>query len=341
MICSAPLAEASGIEGVFIGYWLGIDVGGTKLALALADEEGRLLARRRRPTEASRDAAADFSRIAADACALVAEAGGRLADVRCVGVSLPGPLDFERGALLDPPNLPGWAGVPVRDLLEASLGRPVHVENDANAAALAEWRHGAGRGAAHLVYLTMSTGVGAGLVLDGRLYRGCAGAAGEIGHAIVEWGGAPCGCGRRGCLEAYCGGAAWTRRLRAATPAASRVAALAGGHDEVRPEHVVAAAREGDAFARAELDRYNDYLARGLVNLVYTLAPERIVLGTIPSRAGEALCLAPVRERVRAALWPLLARGLSILPAALGDDLAYYAGVCVASEAERGSASEA
>jgi glucokinase len=223
----------------------------------------------------------------------------------------------------------------VRGILEEALGCRVHVENDANAAALAEWRHGAGRGASHLVYLTMSTGVGGGLVLDGRLYRGKAGSAGEVGHMTVEEGGDLCGCGRRGCLEAYCGGASWMQRLRALTPATSRVAALAGGRENARPEHVVAAAREGDDFAKTELDRYNRYLSRGLVNLAFALAPEVVILGTIPTAAGEALCLQPVREQVAADLWPILAEGLRIVPAALGDKLPYYAGVCVAEQGER------
>ena len=157
--------------------------------------------------------------------------------------------------------------MPLRRLLAGLLGRPVYVENDANAAALAEVRFGAGRGFQHVVYLTMSTGVGAGLVLDGRLFTGKLGAAGELGHAPIVWDGEPCACGMRGCLEAYVGGAAWTRRLAATTPAASRVAALAGAPERARPEHVVAAAREGDAFALAELARYNDPLARGLTSL--------------------------------------------------------------------------
>jgi glucokinase len=221
----------------------------------------------------------------------------------------------------------------VRGILEEALGCPVHVENDANAAALAEWRHGAGRGARHVVFLTMSTGVGGGLILDGRLYRGKAGSAGEIGHTIVEWDGEPCGCGRRGCLEAYCGGARWMERLRAVTPRDGRVSALAGGRAGVRPEHVVAAAREGDAFALAEFERYNRYLVRGIVNLVFALAPEVVILGTIPTHAGDALCLSPVRQQVAEQLWPILAQGLRIVPSGLGDDLAYYAGICAAEEA--------
>jgi glucokinase len=149
----------------------------------------------------------------------------------------------------------------------------------------------------------------------------------------VEWEGEPCACGRRGCLEAYVGGAAWTRRLRRVTPAQGRVAALAGGREDVTPEHVVAAAREGDRFALGELERFNDYLARGLIVLGFLLAPEAIVLGTIPTAAGETLCLGPVRERVRGRLWPGLAERLRILPAALGAELPYYAGLCAALEA--------
>lgn len=288
---------------------LGIDLGGTKLALALGDERGRVRERLRRPTDPSGDPQRDVARLLDDARALLARAGVTPADVAHVGLSVPGPMDPERGVLLDPPNLDGWGGeLPVRDWVAAGLGVPAAIENDANAAALAEWRFGAGRGYRHVVYLTMSTGIGGGIVADGRLYRGLAWNAGEIGHAPVEWDGEPCACGMRGCLEAYAGGAAWTRRLRALTPATSAVARLAGGRERARPEHVVEAAREGDAFARAELDRFNDYVARALAALAFVLAPEIAILGTIPSRAGEALCLEPIRARVRAHVWPVLAR---------------------------------
>lgn len=301
----------------------------------MGDERGRLLARRRRATRHSGNPEQDLAEIADEARALCAEAGLELSALRGVGVSAPGPMDPASGVLLDPPNLPGWREVPVRRLLGERLGLPVQVENDANAAALAEHRFGAGRGFRHIAFLTMSTGVGAGLVLDGRLYAGRQGMAGEVGHAPVEWDGEPCACGRRGCLEAYVGGAAWTRRLARTTPADSRVAALAGAPEQARPEHVVAAAREGDAFALLELDRYNDYLARGLTALVFVLAPEVVILGTIPSAAGEELCLAPVRAQVMARVWPRLARDLRIVPSGLGPDLPYLAGICVglASEA--------
>lgn len=316
---------------------LGIDLGGTKLALALA-ETGRardtgqclLIARRRRATDATGDARYDVDRIAADAAALVAEAGRSLDEIECVGLSAPGPIDAARGVLVHPPNLPGWGDVPIRDWLAGALGRPVIVENDANAGALAEWRFGAARGVRDAVFLTMSTGVGAGLILDGRLYRGASGNAGELGHVPVEWEGEPCGCGRRGCLEAYVGGAAWSAHLQSAASDASAVAVRAGGRARIRPEHVVAAAGEGDAFALAQVTRFNRYLARGIAALTFVLAPQVVVLGTIPSAMGEALCFEPLRALVSELVWPILAHDLRIVPSALGEDRPYYAGVSAA-----------
>jgi glucokinase len=275
---------------------------------------------------------ADVARITADAVELIERTGLALSEIERVGVSAPGPIDRARGTLLHPPNLPGWEEVPLRDWIGEALGRPVLLENDANAAALAEWRFGAGRGAHNLVYLTMSTGVGAGLILEGRVYRGHRGHAGEVGHIPVEWGGKRCACGQQGCLEAYVGGAAWTRHLRELTPPESRVFELAGDRARILPEHLVAAAGEGDAFALGEMDRFNDYLARGIVALTFTLAPEVIVLGTIPTAAGEALCFEPVRRQVSERLWPTLGQALRLVPAGLGEDLPYYAGVCVARE---------
>jgi glucokinase len=317
-------------EGLAIALYLGIDIGGTKTALGLGDGAGAIHAAERLPTPLSGDPRADLRVIVEHCRALLAANGLRIEQVTGVGVSLPSPLDTELGVVLNPPNLPSWHGTPVRGLLAEALGRPVAIENDANAAALAELRFGAGRGARDLVFLTMSTGVGAGLVTGGRLVRGVASSAGEVGHIPVEWDGEGCSCGLRGCLEAYTGGAAWTRRLARLTPPDSGVARHAGAPEHARPEHVVAAAREGDAFALAELARYNDYLARGLVTIAFLLAPERIVLGTIPTAAGEALCLAPLRERFRRHVWAFLAERIEIVPSALGTALPAHAGIVVA-----------
>jgi glucokinase len=322
----------------FIPLLLGIDIGATKVALAIGDEKGRVVARARRATEPTGRPERDVARIAEDAQRLLAKAGVAPSEIAGAGVSAPGPMDAVRGSLIRPPNLPGWDDVPVRGLLADALGISVHLENDANAAALAEWRFGAGRGFDHLVYLTASTGIGAGLVLGGRLHRGQGWNAGEIGHVPVEWEGLACACGLRGCLEAYVGGAAWTRRLSEITPEASRVAQLAGGREHARPEHVVTAAQQGDGFARSELERFNLYLARAIATLAFTLAPEVVILGTIPASAGEELCIAPIRRSVAGLIWPILDRGLRIVPAALGAEIADYAGLCAALEGlERGS----
>src|SRR5690606_16220899 len=149
---------------------LGIDVGGTKVAFALGDRSGRIAARSRRRTDPSGRAEKDLDRMVDDARALLAQAGLAPGALQGVGVALPGPLDPETGRVLSPPNLPGWDEAPVRDHLAAALGVPVHIENDANAGALAEWHFGAARGLRHVVYLTMSTGIGGGLILNGRLY---------------------------------------------------------------------------------------------------------------------------------------------------------------------------
>jgi glucokinase len=316
---------------------LGIDLGGTKTALAVGDVSGGFRAVLRRASQFSGDPEQDLTAIVSGALEVVSRAGVSREDLIAIGLSSPGPIDPVTRRILSPPNLPGWTDVPAPTVLEQRLGRPCFVENDANAAALAEWRFGAARGTRDAVYLTMSTGVGGGLILGGRLHRGAGWFAGEVGHAPVEWDGLPCACGLRGCLEAYVGGRAWTEHLRAVAPAEGAVAHLAGGKEQIQPEHLVAAARAGDGFARAELDRFNAYLARSLVQIICTVAPEVIVLGTIPTAVGEELCLEPIRRWVRQHVWTPLAGRVRIVPAALGDRLPYYAGLCAALEGIEGT----
>jgi glucokinase len=316
---------------------LGIDLGGTKIAFAVSDLSGRFLQVFRRASGLSGNPDQDLAAIASDAEEILTRAGVGRKDLVAIGLSSPGPIDPASRRILSPPNLLGWTDVPAPAVLENCLGCPCFIENDANAAALAEWRFGAAKGTRDAVYLTMSTGVGAGLVLGGRLHRGVAWCAGEVGHAPVQWNGLPCACGLRGCLEAYVGGRAWTEHLRAVAAPEGRVALLAGGREHVQPEHVVAAAHEGDAFALAQLERFNGYLARSLVQITCTVAPEVIVLGTIPTAVGEALCFEPIRRAVRERVWGPLAEAVRIVPAALGERLPYYAGLSAALAGIEGS----
>ena len=314
---------------------LGIDLGGTKTVLVVGDREGTIRAERRIATEPSGDVARDLERLFEEARTLVAEAELGASPIEAVGFAAPGPIDaLPREPWSDPPNLtgvPSAASIGLRAEATARFGVPAFVENDANAATLAEWCFGAARGSRHAVYLTMSTGVGAGLVLGGRLHRGVTGNAGELGHVAIERDGRPCACGQRGCLEAYVGGAAWTAHLRRTVPKDSACVRLAGGPEQVQPVHVLEAAREGDAFARAEIDAYVGALAEGLAGTIFALGPEVIVLGTIVT-AGQDLMLGPLRERVAERVWPILRERTRIVVSELGERLPALAALCVAFE---------
>lgn len=315
---------------------LGLEIGGTKRVIVVGDHTGRPLARRRVAMRCTGDWRADLAAIVAEAREVLAE--GRAAGagpLEAIGVAAPGPVDLAAGVLRNPPNLPGWRDVPLVAELTSAFDVPVRIENDANAAALAEHRFGAGRGTNDLVYLTMSTGVGGGVISGGRLLHGARGFAGELGHIPIVREGLRCHCGLRGCLEAYVGGLAWAKRLRDSVPAGSDLLALAGGERErLSSETLLLAARRGDGLARAELGVWLDHLALGIAAVVMAFDPERIVLGTIAVAAGEELCFAPLRERVARLVWSNQLEGLAIVPAALGDALPELAALAVAAGAE-------
>ena len=311
---------------------LGIDIGGSKRVLAVGDHNSGVFARRRHPMRFSGDWREDLRVVIGEARDLLneVERAGQ-GSLEAIGVAAPGPVERRTGVLRNPPNLPGWRDVPLAQVLEEAFGVPVRVENDANAAALAEHRFGAGRGCRDMIYLTMSTGVGGGVISDGRLVHGANGFAGELGHIPIVRNGRRCHCGLRGCLEAYVGGQAWSNPLRRRVPTSSRIFEMvAGDRSRIGPEMLLAAVREGDPFAREELSRWLDHLALGIVPLVMAFDPERIVLGTIAVAAGEALCFEPLHERVAARIWGEQAERLAIVPALLGDALPEQSALAVA-----------
>jgi glucokinase len=236
----------------------------------------------------------------------VAASGLSWSHVGAIGIGAGGPLDAGRGILVAPPHLPGWHDVPVVELAEREYEREATLENDATAAAAGEHRWGAGAGTRNMVYLTISTGVGGGVVVDGRLYRGATGNGGELGHVTVDWRGRRCrGCGRRGCLEAYVSGTSIAER-----------AAEAGL--EATAEEVAAAASAGEPLASAVWEETVQALACGLTSIVNLFEPELVVVGGGVSRAGEQL-LGPVRERVRADAMRPAAEAADIVVSAFGD----------------------
>jgi glucokinase len=300
---------------------LGIDIGGTKCAVALGRSDGTILGRQEMPTESGvRSPQEVLERLAAMARDLMTSTPGAGAPTGA-GVSCGGPLDTKTGVIHSPPNMPEWKAVPVRAFFEKALKLPVRVENDANATALAEWKYGAGRGTRNFVFLTMGTGIGGGLILDGRLYRGTGDLAGEIGHQTILMNGPLCGCGKRGCLEALASGPSIARLARESMVYGrhKRVLALAGGRaSDITAAHVVEAANDGDAFARQILEEAGTYMGLGIANVIQMLNPERIALGTIAVHAGDHI-LNPIRAAVAEYAWKRSADMCEILPAELGD----------------------
>jgi glucokinase len=246
----------------------------------------------------------------------------RLADghaVKGVGVAVPGPLDGRTGVVYSPPNLPGWDTIPLKERLERRFAYPVRVENDANAAAWGEYWFGAGERTAPMLYLTVSTGIGGGWILDGKIYRGADTFAGEVGHILVDPAGPPCSCGRRGCLESLASGWAIARDGGNASGSSliHEMARENGGR--VTAEVVFAAANRGDEEAKQIVGKAVRALATVFANLVHLFTPRRIVVGGGISRAQDLL-FTPLRTDTEACLMPAFRGTCTILPGRLGDD---------------------
>ncbi len=309
---------------------LALDYGGTKhTAAVLRLGERAWCAHTRVYSPPGADATCDQATMLHMARQLLAQAPGRLA---AVGVSFGGPVDAARGLVRLSHHVPGWEETPLRDLLAAELGVPVAVDNDANVAALGEWRFGAGQGCASLLYVTVSTGIGGGWILGGRVWSGADGMAGEIGHVVVRPGGTECACGKAGCLEAEACGLAIAAAAQAAVrhnaPAGAGLLVSAGGRAEaITARHVATAAAAGDALAQAILDRAAQALGAGLGAAINLLNPERVCLGGGVTKSGERWWRV-VRETARDHALPQ--DRVDIVPAALGDDAPLWGAVALA-----------
>lgn len=308
-------------------YIVGVDIGGTKVACVLADAEGNILARQWQPTRSAEGWQAVVQQLF-EMTERVLE-GVTLQQVRGIGISCGGPLDSQQGIVYSPPNLPGWDAVPIKRLFEERFGLSTRLENDANATALAEHRFGAGRGTRNMVFMTWGTGIGGGLILDGRLYRGTNDLAGEIGHTTVLLDGPLCGCGKKGCLEALASGPSIARRARElANESPESLVWQRTTPEEVTAQHLVEAALEGDTFARFVLAEAATYMGIGIANMAQILNPERVVLGTIAVKAGD-LVLEPLRRALAVHAWERVHEVLQVVPAELGDRAQDLAAICL------------
>jgi glucokinase len=278
-----------------VGLSIGVDIGGTKILAGIVNEEGEVLATARRATP--RNDANDVLDLVGE---VVRElVSGSVEALEGVGLGVAGLVDADRSKVYFAPNL-RWSQVPVRALLEASTGLPVVVENDGNVAAWGEARFGAGRGVRDLTLVTVGTGIGGGIVINGSLFRGAHGAAGEIGHINAVPDGRPCGCGRNGCLEQYASGNALVREARLlAAERRSEAGVLLelgdGTPEGVQGVHVTEAAKSGDPVAMAAFTIVGTWLGRGLADLAAVLDPEVFVIGGGVSEAGDLL-LASARQ---------------------------------------------
>jgi glucokinase len=310
---------------------LGIDIGGTKLAVGVVGSDGRLVCAERLPTEAAQGPGAIVGRLI-DLCKGVAERSGvPLEQIAGAGIGCPGLIDSKQGLVELPGNLPGWDRVPLAQRVSEALGIPAFLENDANAAALGEHRFGAGRGAADMLYLTISTGIGGGIIANNQLYTGATGGAGEIGHMTLRYDGRPCVCGSIGCFEAYASGTALAARAREAVRDDPSARSMLARPETITAQRVVEAVRAGDSLALGVWEETMVALGAGLASLIHIFNPRRIVIGGGLSNAGDLL-FDPLRRHTAARALRPLADACEIVPAQLGEHAGVLGAGAVAFE---------
>jgi glucokinase len=295
----------------------GIDVGGTNLRVALGSPTGELLDRRHRDSQAEPGAEAGLRALAEMMGDLAGAHHLQMSDVGAAGVGVPGPSDPVAGVLFNPPHLPGWHNVPVARRLEEATGIPTRLENDAQLAAYGEFHRGAGRGSRHLVFVTISTGIGGGIIIDGKLYTGAGGTAGEVGHVVIDPDGPVCSCGRRGHLEGLASGTSMAR-IAAERIAAGEKSSLSR-LPKITAQAIGDAADAGDPLARSVLQNAGRLLGLSLGGLLNILDPEVLVLGGGVIQIGPAL-LDHVHPAIKDAAFESTYSHVRIVTVELGQD---------------------
>jgi len=314
------------------GFIVGVDLGGTQIRAILADAKGAVIRRVSALTLAQEGPQQVMDRV--EACISQVCAETDRARIEGIGVGLPGTVNPWTGILTETTNIPGLDNWPMRDLLAGRFHLPVYIGNDANLAALGEYRFGAGQGIQSLVYITVSTGIGGGVIERGRLLLGARGWAAELGHMVIEAHGPRCACGNIGCVEALAAGPAIARHaveLLRSGQASLLTEMVQGKLESVTAREVAEAAREGDPLARLVMERAAFYLGVALVNYIHMFDPELIIVGGGVSKAGDLL-LAPARaivaERAVTEEW----RHTPIVLASLGDDVGLLGAVALVLE---------
>lgn len=300
-------------------YYIGIDLGGTNIAAGVVDSEYKIIARAAVPTKcprSCREISEDMVSLARD---VAAQAGLTLDDVEYIGIGAPGMIDSERGVIEYSNNL-DFYNEPMAEYIRKKINKPVYIENDANAAALGEFVAGAAKGCSSAICITLGTGVGGGIIIDGKIYSGFNFAGAEIGHMVIEVDGAQCTCGRKGCFEAYSSATGLIRMTKEAMELhpESKMHEMAGDH--ISGRLAFNAMREGDAAAKEVVDKYIRYLAAGITNVINIFQPEVLCIGGGVCNEGEAL-MKPLREEVRKEVYTKRSpKNTEIVRAQLGNE---------------------
>lgn len=306
---------------------IAVDLGGTRFRVAVGTREGEIEWRVSRPTQVERGREA----VLASLFDAVDEAMSTVADrrtIKGIGFGAPGPLDPWTGVIFNPPNMPGWDMVPIKQLFEERFHLPVKVANDANLAAVGEHRYGAGKGFEHIIYVTVSTGIGGGVIVNNQLLLGHCGFAGEVGHMTIDMHGGVDKCGNVGCLEMIASGTAIGRQAREAVESGAETALSRFPLEEITAMTVEELAYKGDPLSQRILRDAGIALGVGMVNLAHLFNPRRIIIGGGVSNAGPLLWDA-IHETVRARAMTPCHRELEIVPAGLGDDAGLLGGIAI------------
>ncbi len=304
-------------------YVVGVDMGGTKILAAVINAKGEIVQQAKKATKPKKGADAVIERIARCIREAVDGADLKPSQIRAIGIGSPGPLDPDTGIIIFAPNL-GWSNVPLKARLEANLSIPTFVDNDVNVGTLGEYAFGAGQETKNLVGIFVGTGIGGGIILDGKLFHGINKTAGEVGHMIVKANGPRCGCGNFGCLEAVASRTAMTRALRKAILKKGKKSVLTklngGNLDLIRSNAIARAVTRGDKPTIKVVRRAAKYLGISVASIVHFLNPEMIVLGGgVVEALGDSL-LDPIRKAAAKYALPATMDSVQIVAATLGDN---------------------
>lgn len=299
---------------------IGIDVGGTNVKIALVDGEGKIIYSNSVPTYAQMGYEYTVNNIKQAIKDLMKETNTEAKDIQGIGFDFPGQVDCKTGVVKNAPNIPGWVNVPIAQMIEDEFHIPTRIDNDVRCAALGELKFGAGRGCENFVCITVGTGIGSGLVINGKVVRGAANAAGEIGHIKLQMEDGPlCGCGDSGCLEAFASGpsivAMAQEYLKGGKSAKFRELA---GDGEITPYIVAKAAEAGDPVAKRIFEKMGYYIGMGLTSVINLLNPEKIIIGGGVAECGELL-LDPIRRTINERAMKVQREAVEIVPAELGN----------------------